>query len=173
MSSSSARNRLARRHSHAGRAIVDGLSKTIGLVEVADSDINWMEPRDMTFEEAVRGVNPPGEGLKISSHHAGGANVGWLDAHVSFLGDRTPPTTLRALLTANGGEPVTIPDAWVLTQRDPPCPVKPLRHSASGFRAITLGGANFLFADGSVHYLTNDISPDVLRALLTATAASR
>ncbi|MGD9720256.1 MAG: DUF1559 domain-containing protein [Pirellulales bacterium] len=37
----------------------DGLSSTIALVEIAESGINWMEPRDLTFTQAAQGVNPP------------------------------------------------------------------------------------------------------------------
>ena len=48
------------------------LSKTILLVEVADSGINWAEPRDLSVAQAIAGVNGK-KGLGISSHHAGGA----------------------------------------------------------------------------------------------------
>ena len=88
--------------------ITDGLHETILLVEVADSNINWMEPRDMTFDQALVGING-GKELAISSHHR--------------LGDRAPscltadyvstslprdlsPQLLRALLTIDGGEKV-------------------------------------------------------------------
>jgi hypothetical protein len=91
------------------RDIRDGTSKTIAIVEVANSGIHWMEPRDLTFDEALRGINPPGPGPKISSHHVGGAMVGWLDAHVSLLPDDLPVATLRALLTRSGKEPVSDP----------------------------------------------------------------
>lgn len=48
--------------------IPDGTGNTIMLVEIADPDIRWMEPRDLSFEEAVRGVNPKSE-RGISSPH--------------------------------------------------------------------------------------------------------
>ena len=54
--------------------IKDGTSDTILLVEVADSTINWMEPRDMSFDRAVIGVNLDRR-RGIGSHHRGGANV--------------------------------------------------------------------------------------------------
>jgi prepilin-type processing-associated H-X9-DG protein len=91
------------------RDIRDGTSKTIAIVEVANSGINWMEPRDMTLAEALKGINPPGADLKISSEHAGGAMVGFFDAHVSFLQNGLSTDVLRGLLTAAGGEPVADP----------------------------------------------------------------
>jgi prepilin-type processing-associated H-X9-DG protein len=88
----------------------DGMSKTIAIVEVINSGINWLEPRDMTFEQAMKGINPAGSGLKISSNHGGGANVGFFDCHVSFLAADCSPEVLRSLLTIAGGETVEIPD---------------------------------------------------------------
>jgi prepilin-type processing-associated H-X9-DG protein len=93
------------------RDMKDGTSKTIAIVEVANSGITWMEPRDMTLTEALRGINPLGPGLKISSDHAdGGANVGYFDAHVSFLPNGLSPDVLRGLFTASGGETIRVPD---------------------------------------------------------------
>ena len=86
------------------RTIRDGTSKTILLVESADSGINWLEPRDLSFEQALQGINPPGKKPTISSHHAGGVNVICGDAHVIFLPDSLPIVQLRGLLTAAGGE---------------------------------------------------------------------
>ena len=45
-----------------------GRPPRVMVVEVANSNINWMEPRDLTLEEACRGVGD-GSGLGISSHH--------------------------------------------------------------------------------------------------------
>jgi prepilin-type processing-associated H-X9-DG protein len=95
------------------RDMKDGPSKTIAIVEVANSGINWMEPRDLKLIEAMQGVTVPGHGpgLKISSNHAaGGANVGYFDAHVSFLPVGFSPEVLRGLLTAAGGEIIRMPD---------------------------------------------------------------
>jgi len=91
------------------REIVDGTSKTIAFVETAGSGINWLEPRDILFEEAIRGVdqgNDPG----ISSDHAGGiSGAGFCDAHVSYLTEDIDPETLRSLLTKAGREPIDLP----------------------------------------------------------------
>jgi hypothetical protein len=83
--------------------VTDYGSETVLIVEVADSDINWMEPRDMSFEQALAGVNVDMR-HGISSYHRGGAFCGFLYGS-AFLRDGTPPETLKALLTISGGEP--------------------------------------------------------------------
>ena len=92
------------------REIGDGLSNTIAVSEIADSGIHWMEPRDLSFNQAAQGINPPVSQLSPSSNHPGGANFLFFDGAVLFLQDETSPELLRALLTANGGEHVQTPD---------------------------------------------------------------
>ena len=95
------------------RKMNDGSSKTIAVVEVANSGIGWTEPRDLPFDQAVLGINssPPRQSSAcIHSEHSAGANLLFADGSVHFLTNKVPPETLRALLTANGGETVTIPD---------------------------------------------------------------
>ena len=76
-------------------------AKTIVLVEVANSGIAWTEPRDMTLDEALQGINSGAKSVNISSKHADGANVVWGDGHVSFLPNDFPKDQLRAALTGN------------------------------------------------------------------------
>ena len=85
--------------------IKDGMSNTIMLMEIANSDINWMDPRDITFEKTVAGANVAGE-RQIDGNHKNGANVEFADGSVMFLSDKTSPETLKALLTIAGGEKV-------------------------------------------------------------------
>lgn len=88
----------------------DGTSRTIQIVEIADSGINWLEPRDLSFDEALQGINPPDTKLSISSAHPGGSNFLFCDGSVHFLPDDVPLETLRGLLTRDGGEDVELPE---------------------------------------------------------------
>jgi prepilin-type processing-associated H-X9-DG protein len=92
------------------RSVSDGASRTIHIVEIADSGINWLEPRDLTFAQATQGINPPVTKLGVSSVHPGGANVLFCDGSVHFLQDDIPAETWRALLTRDGGEDVELPE---------------------------------------------------------------
>ncbi len=94
--------------------ITDGSTSTLMIVEVADSDIHWMEPRDMTVGEAIAGVNVDRR-RGISSNHPGGAYCEFLYGH-GFLPDGTSPEVLKALLTKDGGEPVWESESgeWIL-----------------------------------------------------------
>jgi prepilin-type processing-associated H-X9-DG protein len=91
------------------REIGDGMPSTIALVECVNSGINWLEPRDLSFEQASRGVNPNGAKPSISSAHPGGANALFFDGSVHYLSDGLSADLLRGLLTANGHEPVAPP----------------------------------------------------------------
>ena len=82
----------------------DGRSNTILVVEVHDSGIHWMEPRDLHVSQMPLAINPP-RGQGISSGHVGGANVAFADGSVRFLTNEIAPQTLRAVLTRSGKEP--------------------------------------------------------------------
>jgi len=88
--------------------IIDGTSNTILDVEIANSGINWMEPRDLTFDEALRGINPKG-GHGISSRHEAGANVCFCDGSVHYVPNGIDPQLLRDLLEFNDGHFIQIP----------------------------------------------------------------
>ncbi len=95
----------------------DGTANTIILAETADSNISWMEPRDLTLEEAMRGINRV-SGIGISSWHPakgrykgqGSANVAFADGAVVNLKNDFPLDELEELLTYQGGEAVERPD---------------------------------------------------------------
>jgi hypothetical protein len=83
--------------------ISDGPDKTIMLVELADSDILWTEPRDLSIQEMGFQINK----LKhdVSSKHAGGASVLFWSGRVEFLPNTTTVQALKAMCTIHGGEP--------------------------------------------------------------------
>ena len=70
------------------------------VVEVADSKINWMEPGDITLEDACRGVGN-GSGSGISSGHTQVVNVLRSDGQVWCIPDGLPPETLRGLFAGD------------------------------------------------------------------------
>ncbi len=89
-----------------GKTITDGPEQTIQIVEVQNSGIHWAEPRDLPWEQAIQGVNPPHVKFAISSGHRGGANVAFADGDIEFLENSTPLERIHALLTRAGGEPI-------------------------------------------------------------------
>jgi prepilin-type processing-associated H-X9-DG protein len=85
------------------RKVSDGTSMTFLVVEVANSGIHWMEPRDLHVIQMAPTINAKsGEG--ISSPHTGGAQVLFADGHVQFITDNLSAADLRALLTAHAGD---------------------------------------------------------------------
>ncbi len=70
---------------------------TIMVVEVSDSGIDWMEPRDLEVNEAVAGVNR-GTKLGIRSHHDSFANCLFMDGSAHSLDSRISPQLLADLL---------------------------------------------------------------------------
>jgi prepilin-type processing-associated H-X9-DG protein len=75
-------------------------SKTILVVEVANSGINWAEPRDLYVGQMAAGVNPK-SGQGISSAHRGGANALFTDGHVEFIPDNIDPKKLAEMFELN------------------------------------------------------------------------
>jgi prepilin-type processing-associated H-X9-DG protein len=95
-------------HSRRISAITDGVSNTIMLVEVADSDTWWAEPRDLNFDEINFKINSS-KRQGISSYHPGGVNAAFCDGSVRFLSDSINPQLVKAMFTIDGGE--TVPAA--------------------------------------------------------------
>lgn len=78
--------------------IVDGPASTLLLVEVANSGVHWMEPRDLRTGELRLQVNAK-RGTGISSRHSGGAMGLFAYGRARRLSDTLSPASLRALLT--------------------------------------------------------------------------
>jgi len=89
--------------------VTDGLGSTLLVVEIANSGIHWLEPRDLQVSEMSRTINGK-YGQGISSRHPAGACVGFADGRVRFLSNTTPAATIEALLTIRGGE--TVPENY-------------------------------------------------------------
>ena len=85
------------------KMVTDDPASTIMLVEVANSGIHWMEPRDLPISATSAGVNPQ-TALGISASHGERANALLRDGSTGRLDSRTPAEVLQALLTINGGE---------------------------------------------------------------------
>lgn len=84
--------------------ITDGTSNTLMFVELANSDIHWMEPRDWEFNAISNRMNTFAS--RLSNVHKGGSNTALVDGSVRFLSEEIEPDVLRALMTKNGGETV-------------------------------------------------------------------
>jgi len=85
--------------------VLDGLSNTIMVVEVAGAGIPWMEPMDLDVEQISLRINQP-VGPEIRSHHPGGVNVLICDGSVRFVSETIDPEVLKALITKAGKEAV-------------------------------------------------------------------
>jgi len=85
--------------------IYDGMTTTLQLVEVANSGIHWMEPRDLHVGQMAPTINPKA-GQGISSRHKWGATSLRADGSVWFLSENLPAETIRGLLTIQGGEAI-------------------------------------------------------------------
>jgi hypothetical protein len=84
--------------------IRDGAGQTILLVEMAKTGIAWTKPEDLHFDRMSFRVNDGsvrGPGSKIS-----GARALLGTGRVLELPDDFSETTLRAMLTIDGGEPL-------------------------------------------------------------------
>ena len=97
-------------------AITDGTNNTILLVELADTDIGWTEPRDITLEEAMGKCAVDEVSVPSSKHHTEATYlfkslpiagcIAMADGSVRILHKRPSAEDLAALLSINGGESV-------------------------------------------------------------------
>lgn len=85
--------------------VSDG-TETIMFVEINDSNINWLEPRDLQFDRMSFQVNDP-KGTGLGTPYRTGPRVALLNGAVINVRSESPQN-LRAMITANGGETVSI-----------------------------------------------------------------
>ena len=88
--------------------LADGARSTLLVVEVAGSDINWLEPRDLPAGGLNFTINAP-RGEEISSDHPDGAMVLTADGQAHFLPDWIEQEKLKGLSTIAGGEDASLP----------------------------------------------------------------
>jgi hypothetical protein len=87
--------------------ILDGAENTILVAELNNSDIYWMEPRDLDAGTMSFLVNDPGR-RSISAPHEIGPAVVFADRITAYrLSPSISPNTLKALTTIAGNEPVS------------------------------------------------------------------
>jgi len=73
----------------------------IWFVDAANSDINWMEPRDIPLEQASAGINAPGGG-GIQSNYSKGLPAQMLSLDRKWFPADISPDAFRAMLTITG-----------------------------------------------------------------------
>lgn len=82
----------------------DGMSETILIVEIRDSDIHWMEPRDIHIKDLKFTFNAK-DGPSLGSYHVEGAMIAKADGSVHLLSADEIAERLKDMLTIAGGEP--------------------------------------------------------------------
>lgn len=83
--------------------VTDGISNTLMIVEIAHSDIHWMEPRDLPVEELATWLDPQHRPQLLGNHIEGGL-VAYADGHVELLPRDVTIERLKALVTAAGND---------------------------------------------------------------------
>lgn len=85
------------------RKILDGTSKTIGLVEVDDAQaVPWTKPDDWNVD-----LRNPKAGF--DGQYKNGTNTAFVDGSVHFVAYAVDEKLFRALLTINGREDIKLP----------------------------------------------------------------
>ena len=162
------------------RKISDGTSKTIAVGE-STGGLAW--PVAAALAGNMGNANDPQRYKNFGVDGAGllrNATCAWINAEPSFdpLGtagklvgstvtactlepmNKNPVSTAYAVINALGNCNKSLPGA-VGTKNPYSCNVPGMncgRHVSPNFRSDHPGGCNFLFADGSVHYLNEDIN---------------
>jgi hypothetical protein len=95
--------------------IADGASQTLMLIEASGLGIDWMEPRDLSLEEAATLLTRPGSGhlhkrdsfFKTDFYEMSSRNVVYVDGRVEYIGQLGDAQVAEALITIAGGEKLT------------------------------------------------------------------
>jgi len=81
----------------------DESNPLIWFVEAANSDINWMEPRDIPLEQALVGINVPGGG-GLQSNYSEGLPAQMKPSGRNWVPVGVSPDAFRAMLTLVDGK---------------------------------------------------------------------
>jgi prepilin-type processing-associated H-X9-DG protein len=102
--------------------LTDGLSKSIMVIEAAGLGVSWLQPQDLSIEQAVEllttkqqsGHPAADEGFFTTTHYDRSyRNVAYADGHVEWMGQLKDADVAKALLTVAGGEPWPFePSEW-------------------------------------------------------------
>jgi hypothetical protein len=85
-------------------AAADGSDKDkILLIEVINSDIVWMEPQDLTLQQALDNIQPK-KGIGIGSHHRDGIHYFTVGGEVKTLDPNIDRESLRKLLVRDSAK---------------------------------------------------------------------
>lgn len=82
---------------------LDGMHKSILVIEAADKGVNWLEPTDLDVSRMTfRPGSGPGD---PSSSHSGGIVItGFADGHVDTIHDDVDPAVFQAMTTIAGND---------------------------------------------------------------------
>lgn len=83
--------------------VTDSKSSTCLLAEIRNSQIHWMEPRDIRLRGMAFSINHPTLPC-ISSVHPRVAHVAFVDTSVHSISEELSAVTLHAILTRSGSE---------------------------------------------------------------------
>jgi hypothetical protein len=83
--------------------IDDDKAETIMVIEISDSNIHWMEPRDLPIEELEAWLDPDHQ-PRIFGNHIEGSLVAHADGSVEMLPRDVTIERLRAMITPAGDD---------------------------------------------------------------------
>jgi prepilin-type processing-associated H-X9-DG protein len=95
------------------RQFSDGASNTIMVIEATGLGVNWMEPRDVTLDEAIEllttkprsGHTHVDDGFFTTTYYETSyRNAAYFDGHVQWMGQLKDSAIAKALFTIAGGE---------------------------------------------------------------------
>jgi len=96
-------------HETTALEVGDGLSNTVMIVEVSNSDTHWMEPVDLPLAQALARFSDPAK-AKQCCNHPNEFNISLMDASTHSIEFRISAEKLKAFATIDGGEVIDVTD---------------------------------------------------------------